>query len=325
MVMGNADTLMLSQYSDEAVAAVGVSNQILSLVIVMFGFVSTGTAILIAQHVGAKEESSAGKVAVVSLGANLLFGFVLSIVLFSSSSILMQMMNLPEDLFDTANVYVMIVGGFIFIQAIIMTLGAILRSYGYTKDSMKVTVGMNLLNIIGNYLFIFGPFGFPVLGVTGVAIATTGSRLLAMIVLFVIVYKRVKGELPFSYLLKKPVRELKQLLKIGIPSAGEHLAYSTSQMMITYFVVQMGTEALTTRVYTLNIIMFVFLFSVAIGQGTQILVGHYTGAGDKEKAYYRCMRSLKLAVIISTLMAAMVYLNSSYIFPFSQLMSPLFR
>lgn len=55
MLMGNADTLMLSQYSDQSVAAVGVSNQLLSLVIVMFGFISTGTAVLIAQSIGAKK------------------------------------------------------------------------------------------------------------------------------------------------------------------------------------------------------------------------------------------------------------------------------
>lgn len=54
MLMGNADTLMLSQYSDKAVAAVGVTNQILSVIIVMFGFVAQGAAILIAQNLGAE-------------------------------------------------------------------------------------------------------------------------------------------------------------------------------------------------------------------------------------------------------------------------------
>lgn len=58
MLMGNADTLMLSLYSDNSVAAVGVSNQILSLVIVMFGFIAAGTAILVAQNLGAKSHCS---------------------------------------------------------------------------------------------------------------------------------------------------------------------------------------------------------------------------------------------------------------------------
>lgn len=76
MLMGNADTLMLSMYSDNSVAAVGVSNQILSLIIVMFGFIATGTAVLVAQHFGANNEKSAAEVAVVSIFANLVFGLV---------------------------------------------------------------------------------------------------------------------------------------------------------------------------------------------------------------------------------------------------------
>lgn len=117
-----------------------------------------------------------------------------------------------------------------------MTFGAILRSHSFTKDAMYVTVGMNILNVIGNYLFIFGPFGIPVLGVIGVAIVTIVSRLLGTIILLLLLYKRVKGELPFSYLVTFPKKELKTLLKIGIPSAGEHLAYNTSQIMITFFI-----------------------------------------------------------------------------------------
>ncbi len=84
MIMGNADTLMLSQYSDDAVAAVGVANQIFMFVIVMFGFIATGTSVLVAQHLGAKQRKEAGQVTVVSIGANLVIGLLLSIVLIFS-------------------------------------------------------------------------------------------------------------------------------------------------------------------------------------------------------------------------------------------------
>jgi putative MATE family efflux protein len=184
-----------------------------------------------------------------------------------------------------------------------MTAGAIIRSYGYTKDAMYITIGMNVLNVIGNYLFIFGPFGIPVLGVEGVAYSTTVSRLLGFIVLMIVLFKRVPGALPFKRLLKIPMKHLKDLLKIGIPSAGEHLSYNGSQMVITYFIAILGTEALTTKVYAQNLMMFIFLFSVAISQGTQILIGHMVGAQRIEEAYQRCIKSLKIAIIISLFMA----------------------
>ncbi|PYZ93563.1 MATE family efflux transporter [Salipaludibacillus keqinensis] len=304
MLMGNADTLMLSQYDDNSVASVGVSNQIMSVIIVMFGFVATGTTILIAQNLGANKRQRASQIAVVSICANILFGLLLSFVLFFFGESILSAMNLPEELMDTALIYLKIVGGFAFIQSLIMTLSAIIKSHGFTKDAMYVTLGMNVVNVIGNYIFIFGAFGAPTLGATGVAMSTAVSRGLGTVILFIVLYKRVKGELPWSYLTKGfPKRELRDLLKIGIPSAGEHLSYNTSQMVITYFIASMGTAALTTRVYALNIIMFALLFSVAIGQGTQILVGHLIGEKRHEEAYQRCLRSLWIGMSVSTFAA----------------------
>ncbi|XXM73919.1 MATE family efflux transporter [Lysinibacillus sphaericus] len=305
MLMGNADTLMLSQYSDDSVAAVGVSNQILSLIIVMFGFVATGTAILVAQHLGAKDEASAGEISIVSLAVNLIFGLILSITLVFFTEPILASMDLPGSLMDEASSYLKIVGGFAFIQALIMTAGAVMRSYGFTKDAMYITIGMNIINVIGNYLFIFGPFGIPVLGVEGVAISTITSRMIGLIVCIAVIMKRIPGALQVKKLFMLPIAHVKNLLRIGIPSAGEHLSYNGSQMVITYFIASIGTHALTTKVYAQNLMMFIFLFSVAISQGTQILIGHLMGAGEYDNAYERCLKSLKIAIIISLAMAGL--------------------
>ncbi|MUK88737.1 MATE family efflux transporter [Ornithinibacillus sp. L9] len=308
MLMGNADTLMLSQYSDNAVAAVGVSNQILSVVIVMFGFVAQGAAILIAQNLGAENNQIAGKVAVMSISLNLVFSLLLSAALFIWARPILNLMDLPLELMGEASSYMQIVGGLIFVQALIMTTGAILRSYGYTKDTMMVTIGMNILNVIGNFFVIFGPFGFPVLGVVGVAYATAFSRFIGFIVLVFLLIKRSQGELDFKSFFRYQKRHVKSLLKIGIPSAGEQLSYNASQMVITYFVAQLGTVAITTKVYTQNIMMFIFLFSIAIGQGTQILIGHMIGAKKIEDAYTRAIKSLRISIIISLVMASIIYI-----------------
>ncbi|MFD2443151.1 MATE family efflux transporter [Bacillus sp. CGMCC 1.16607] len=306
MLMGNADTLMLSQYSDNSVAAVGVANQILSLIIVMFGFIATGTAILVAQNLGANQKLAASEISLVSLGTNLLIGIILSIILAISSTFLLKLMDIPQELMNEANTYLKIVGGFAFIQAILMTVGAILRSYGFTKDAMYITIGMNILHIIGNYLVIFGPLGIPVFGVTGVAISTSLSKCIALLVGLYIVYKRVPEVYSLKLLAPFPMHHIKNLLKIGIPSAGEHISYNGSQMVITYFIAILGTEALTAKIYTQNIMMFIYLCSVAISQGTQILIGHMIGKGQIEEAYKRCLKSLKLSFVIS-LAAAVIF------------------
>ncbi|MGD7022666.1 MATE family efflux transporter [Rossellomorea vietnamensis] len=308
MLMGNADTLMLSQYSDDSVAAVGVSNQVLSLIIVMFGFVATGTSILVSQNLGADKITSAREVAVVSLIANLAFGFLLSVLIFAFNGQILSLMDIPQELRGEASTYLTIVGGFSFIQALIMTAGATLRSYEFTKDAMYITIGMNILNVIGNYLFIFGPFGIPVLGVEGVSISTVVSRTIGLIAISFVLVKRIPGIFSVNRLFL--VQHIKDLLRIGIPSAGEHLSYNGSQMAITYFIAILGTEALTTKVYAQNLMMFIFLFALAISQGTQIMIGHMVGRKDFQSAYERCIKSLKTSIIISLGMAVIFALFS---------------
>ncbi|MFC7371757.1 MATE family efflux transporter [Fictibacillus iocasae] len=306
MLMGNADTLMLSQYSDHSVAAVGLTNQILSIVIVMFGFIATGTSVVIAQAVGAKNFKSAEETIIVSLAANLVFGALLSASLYLFGGVFLTWVQTPPELMSEAKSYLYIVGGFSFIQAVIMTIGASLRSYGFTKDAMNVTIGMNVLNVIGNYLFIFGPFGIPVLGVEGVAISTSVSRMAGLAILLVLLKKRTNISLDLRRAASVPIKHLKNVLRIGLPAAGEHLSYSTSQMVITIFITMIGTQALTAKVYAFNIMMFIFLFSVSIGQGTQIIVGQMIGAKKLDEAYETCLRSLKYSMFITFGMSIIV-------------------
>lgn len=316
MLMGSADTLMLSQYSDNSVAAVGVSNQLLNLLIVMFSFITTGTTIVIAQLLGADRKQEATQVAYVSLGTNFLISFVISLLMFMLAVPILHMMGLSSELMPDAAVFLQIVGLLSFIQALIMTYSAILKSYGYTRDTMYVTIGMNLLNVAGNYLVIFGPFGFPVLGVMGVAFSTSLVRLIGLMAMILIVRRRIGLRFSLKSMFHIQRTHLKRLLKIGIPSAGEQLSYNGSQMIITLFITFMGTQALAAKVYTQNLMMFIMLFGAAISQGTQILIGRHIGAKEFDAAYRRCMKSLYWAIAISLLSSTALSLSSTHLLTF---------
>ncbi|GFZ32896.1 putative transporter YisQ [Clostridium zeae] len=299
MLLGSVDTLMLSRYSDNSVAAVGVSNQLISMMNIMFGILSTGTSVLIAQNLGAGNKKMASKVATVSLIINLLFGLLLSGIMYFAAHGILGAMGIRPELMKFAVQYLQIVGGFLFMQAVMMTCTAIVRSHGLTKISMYVTIGMNVLHVVLDYVFIFGAFGVPVLGVSGVAISTNISKLLGLIVMIFVVFRNVERGFSIKNLKPFPTKIVKDLLKIGVPTAGEQLSYNVSQLVITYFINFLGNEALTTKAYVQNIVMFAYLFSIAIGQGTEILIGHLVGAEENDKAYKTCIHSLKLALKIS--------------------------
>ncbi|UOK58801.1 MATE family efflux transporter [Bacillus sp. CMF21] len=314
MLMGSADTIMLSQYSDHSVAAVGVANQILNVLIVMFGFIATGTIVLITQNIGANNNKSALEISQISIAANLILGIAVGLIVIIFSESMLKMMNLPADLLPEANYYLRLVGGLCFIQALIMTIGAVLKSYGFTKDTMYITIGMNILHIFGNYIFIYGPFGLPVLGVEGVAFSTVASRFIGLIVISYLLVKRISFEQKFRQVFKLPVSHLKNLLKIGVPSAGEHLSYNGSQIVITIFITMIGAEALTTKVYAQNLMMFIFLFSLAISQGNQILIGQMAGAREYDRAYKRCINTLYWAIGMSTAIAVVFSISTDFLF-----------
>ncbi|MBL4931278.1 MATE family efflux transporter [Clostridium paridis] len=299
MLLGSVDTLMLSRYSDNAVAAVGVSNQLITMMNIMFGILSTGTSVLIAQNLGAGNRKMASKVATVSLIINCIFGLFLSLIMFLAAHGILSTMGIRPELMSFAAEYLKIVGGCLFLQSVMMTCTAIVRSHGLTKISMLVTLGINIVHVILDYIFIFGPLGLPVLGVRGVAISTNISKLLGLIIMLYVVFKNVEHGISIKNITPFPKNIVKDLLKIGIPTAGEHFSYNLSQLVITYFINFLGNEALTTKAYVQNIVMFAYLFSVAIGEGTEILVGHLVGADENEKAYKTCLKSLRLALIIS--------------------------
>src|SRR5699024_6371480 len=134
---------------------------------------------------------------------------------------ILNLMDLPTEIMGEATTYSQIVGGLIFGQALIMTTGAILRSYGHTKDTMNVTIVMNILNVFGIFFVIVGPLGFPVLGVAGVAYPTAIRRLLGLIALIFLLLQRSHVQLDYNSLFRYRKKHLKKILLIGVSSAGD--------------------------------------------------------------------------------------------------------
>ena len=285
MLLGAVDTVMLSRYSDNSVAAVGLDNQLMSLVFLVYQFFSMGAAILCAQYIGAGLRKRLVQVVGMALIVNLLLSLTVSALLFFYASALLQLMGLRPELMPDGLVYLRLTGALSFFQALSLTFSASLRSADKVVYPMVVTGIVNILNILGNYALIFGHWGCPQLGVEGAAIATAASRAVAMILSAVIHFKKHIPRFPLHYFSPIPWHELRNLLYIGIPAMSENISYCLSQVVITYFINQISNEALAARTYCHNMIMFVYLFCLSITQGGNILVGHLVGQRHHQAAY----------------------------------------
>jgi putative MATE family efflux protein len=305
--LGTVDTLMVSRYSDNAVAAVGVSNQIINMINLLFVVITSGTSILVAQYIGAnrdgKKSNEIFQLCGMSIGYNALIGIILSLILSFFGIEFLKLLNTSSDILYLANDFLKIVGGYIFIQAISMTFTAILRPHGYVKICMYVTLLINVINAILNYILIFGKFGAPELGVVGSALGTTISKFIGLCILGAFVYIKILRGYSIKLLWPLPIIHLKNVMTIGIPSAGENMSYSLAQLALMSFINTISVETVTTRSYVNNIVSFAVLFSAALAQGNGIIVGRLIGEKKNDAALNFGFYSIKKAIILSTGMA----------------------
>lgn len=310
LLIGYVDTLMLTKYSETAVGAVGNANQILGFLTLAFTIISSATGVIVSQYLGARETKKISKIYTLSIVFNLALSVTVSILIFVGSKAMLSMVQLPEELFPDAVSYMKIVGGMIFLQAMIEVFIQILRSNGKLVFGMLISLLMNIINIVGNYLFLYGPLSNIVTGASGVAVSSVISRFIGIIVFAVYFHFKIDGEIALRHLKPFPADILKKLLKLGVPTAGENISYNISQIIITAMVNTLGTITINTKIYCGILTNFSYLYSISVAMATQIIVGHAVGAGKYDFAYKRVIRSLIPAEIISVLIATANYLLS---------------
>lgn len=306
MTLGAVDTVMLSRHSDASVAAVGVVNQIVMLCFLVFEVINLGTSVLVSQYIGARLNDRVEKVVGVSLLVNLVIGLAISAMLYFGATTILRLMGLNDLLLGEGRGYMRIVGAFAFFQALSLTASAALRASNRAIYPMVVVGIVNILNIAGNYILIFGRFGAPALGAEGAAISTAMSRAIAMVILNIILFHTVIKRFPWEIFRRFPTREFSNLLKIGLPSAGEQFSYSSAQIVMTFFINMLGVEVLAARTYVVNITMFGYLFCIAVSQGGAITIGHLVGKGKIHGAFILGKYVMRLALVITVTLSVAI-------------------
>lgn len=314
MLMGNIDQMMISKYSQTAVAAVGNANQILNFLVLAFNVLCTASIILITQYKGAKQEDKVEQIYSLSVIVNLVISVAISLIIFLFNGVFFDLMSVPSEVLPEAKIYIILTGSFIFLQAMSMTFAALLRSNKFMKESMIANVVMNLLNIVGNVILINGMGPIPALGVAGVAISTTVSRLVGVSLMIFMFRKCVGKGINFKKLKPFPMDLFKKQLGIGLPSAGENFAYSLSQVVIMGFINLFGTTTITVKVYVSMLAMITYILTSALAQATQVMIGHMLGARQIEETDKRVWKTVRASMLSSLVASTIIVLFSDFFF-----------
>lgn len=313
MLVGNVDQFMISQYSQPSVAAVGNGNQIMNIIIILLTVMSTATTILIAQYLGAKNQEKISEVCTVSLLFNGLFGLISSVLLITFHRQLFAWLQVPAEIMDETSTFFSIIASGIVVQGLYFSFVASFRGYSWMKTTMVVSSIMNVLNIFGNWLLIYGFWNIPAMGVAGVAISTTISKVIGLVIIYYIFRKYLGVKISLKYLKPFPWESLKRILYIGIPSGGETLSYQLSQTTIMKMVNVFGLIVINTKVYVAIAAMFAYIYALAISAAMQIVVGYLIGSNKFDEVGKKVWYTMRISLLACTGLTVLLYLGSDYV------------
>ena len=304
------DTAMVMRLGAREATAVEYGAILLFNSLMILGALGIGANALVARYTGAKDM----KRAALTGGQALMISFLITAV-FSAISLIFYRnffnfiirdaitVALTEDYFF----YALTSGGFALLPLLVAS--GIIRGTGNTRVPMIIALIANTYNVIGDYLLIFGHFGFPALGVKGAALATGSAQLIALALSIGYLFLH-KGILPFSFKSLFPLHKkvIAQVLKLSIPAGAEELTHSGSRMITASWITVLGPVAFAANAAAIAAEAFSFMPGFAFAIAATTLVGQRLGAGFIRQARETGYWAVALGTILMSIFGLLFFL-----------------
>lgn len=278
------DMLMVGRLGPLPVAGVGVATQILFAVNTVIFAVGTGTVAVVARCVGAGDVRQAGVVAGQSLLAALALVSVVMVPAIRAAPWIVAQFGVDADVAAIGVTYLRLVLLALPLDAVLLIIGFALRGAGDTRTPLLVGLVVAVVNIIANYVLIFGKFGIPALGATGAAAGTAVAYFSGALLAFLALHRGgLVLELPRRWWHPSPA-VMRRVLAVGYPAAIEHMLIQVGFVVYFAFAAVHGTSAVAAYVIGVRILGLSFLPGIGFSVAAGALVGQNLGARQPEQA-----------------------------------------
>ncbi len=302
-LLGFVDLVFVGQLGADAIAGVGLGNQLMFLLLVVFSGLSVGNQALVARAIGANDKPDGERIAKQSLIIAVVLSLFLAAIGIFLSDPIIAVMGATPDVTAIGAGFLRVVMAFSVVMGIMLIGGGTLRGSGDTRTPMVITGFINVINIVLDYLLIFGNFGFPRLGPVGSAVATTAARAVGAALVLYVLFKR-------GSVLKLPLRggwgfhrdAVRRILNIGWPAAAEQIVFQLGFLVFSAIAIFLGTDDLAAQQIAFNISNFSILPAFAFGVAALTLVGQSLGAKDPDRAEASANQALKSGMVWMCLM-----------------------
>ena len=308
VTMGAADTMMVSTVGEHAVSGVNIIDNINNLLIIAFMALSTGGAVVASQYIGRRDTKNSSVAAkqliyIVTLAALAIMGIALG---FRRPIVRLLYGNIEAPVMDAASVYFLITALSYPFLALYNANAALFRSVGNSRVTMFIALLVNVMNIGGNAVFIYGLR----IGVAGAALSTLLSRIAAAFISLGLLTRSRCGPVSLSGILNirfsRPM--IHNILNVGIPSGLESSMFQIGRLLTQRIFTSFGTRAFAANAIASVINSFSFMPGMAYGMALITIVGQCVGAGDYGAAKKQTARIMKISYLTLFIISGLIYI-----------------
>ncbi len=314
MIVGLADTMMVSHAGEAVVAGVGLDTMIYTIFIYLFTAVSAGGSVIVAQYIGSRDRKNS------SLAASQVFHLagVLSLIcmilmLFFGSALLRLMYPETEPATMIAcETYMWIVSISFPANAIYNSGAALYRTMGKTSVTMKVSLAANLINLIGNAVGVFVLHA----GAAGVAWPTTISWYVAAAIMTRLCFeKKQEVRIEWKYMLRLRGSMAKRILRVAIPNSVENTLFQAAKVVLGMLTATFGTSQIAANTTGQTFWSLAACMGISMGTVFVTVIGQCVGANDMEAAEYYMRKLTRISIALALIWNIIVTVLTPLLLP----------
>lgn len=307
MAVGVADTVMVSYAGEVAISGVGLVDMFNNLIITVLAAIDAGGAIIVSQYIGNKDRKNANKASSQLLTITIVIATVIMLGCLVFHRILLSTFfgAIEMNVMKAATTYFLISAISFPFLGVYNSAAALYRSMEKTRTTMYVSILMNIINVVGNYIGVFILHA----GVAGVAVPTLISRIVAAIIMFALslnssnlVYVKIKNVFAWNQ------EMISRILKIAVPNGIENGLFTLGRVLVTSIVALFGTSQIAANSVAGSIDQIAVVVVNAINLGIVVVVGQCIGANDYEQAKYYIKKLMKISYIVTGIIGSAVIL-----------------
>ena len=315
--VNSADVIMLNYVGQSAISAVSLASNFSNVLFMVYYGLGTGATLLCAQYYGKGNLEAIHTVEGITLRFSMAISGIVALIAFFLPQKMMLLFTPDQELITIGASYLRIMGITYLCWGITEVYLAILRSVGRVTVSMALNMLAFVLNVILNATFIFGLFGMPKLGATGVAIATALSRLVELVACVIVSSLSKNVKLHPKYLLVHSKVLTQDFMRLSLPALCNDVSWSVAFSMYSVILGHLGTDAVAANSLVVVVRNIGTVFCFAIASAGSILLGNIMGQGDLEKSKSYASRMLKMTVIAGAIGGLIVLAITPFVLRFA--------